>query len=52
ISAKPSEFLIEMNKFSSLLREKKLFGIEPFFHPSEEDIESIKANGLSKELNI
>lgn len=52
ISTKPSKFLIEMNKFSSLLREKKLFGIEPFFHPSEEDIESVKVNGLSKELNI
>ncbi|MBN3217125.1 hypothetical protein [Pectobacterium polaris] len=52
ISTKPSEILIEMNKFSSLLRDKKLFGIEPFFHPSEEDIEYVKVNGLSNELNI
>ncbi|ECU2994261.1 hypothetical protein I3I58_002723, partial [Salmonella enterica subsp. enterica serovar Cerro] len=52
IVAKPREILIEMNKFSSMLRDAKLFGIEPFFHPSEKDIQNIKENGLSSEVNI
>jgi len=50
ISTRPKEMLIEMNKFSTIIRDEKLFGIEPFFNPSEQDIELIKVNGLQDKI--
>lgn len=44
IETKPNEMLIEMSKFSSILKETKLLGIEPFFHPSDQDIEAYIKN--------